>query len=577
MRSPRARRRPRPQLNELERRDAPASLSGRVFLDYDNSGTFNGPDSGIAGVTVTLTGSASPGPQTTLTDANGTFSFSGLPTGTYSIATAPPAGRAILAGKVTTGTGGGHVAGPRTIDNIRLSFLQSQIDYSFAEIPLVSTGGTVYRDTNSNETPDPGEPGIPGVQVTLTGTSVLTGTSIVPLTVTTAANGNYSFVDLVPGVYTITETQPNGFTDGNEHDGAPNAATVTNDRFAGIDLTATSAPSGGFDFGEAPGQTISGVVFVDANNDGAQAPTGEPGIAGAQIRLTGVTAADHHTVSLTLVTASDGSFTFGGLKPGTYTLTEPQPTGYAAGKVTAGTLSGNTTVRGVVSAIDLGAGASAAGYLFGELAEPDLRISQSPSQTTSTTGASVTIAYTVRNRGTAPAPNSTLLLNDGGLLLRSASDPAQFDPVTKSWALGALAPGALVTIKVTYRVPASRTFGPGARAATAATELTTKNNSVSGVVDATVTPPPPNPFGFAGVDLGALAGAIAFPAQFVDMSWVAPPAVPSAVHQLVASIDQALAAIATALTPPSPAGLANLFANISAEFGNNLALWAGRP
>src|SRR5262249_18280680 len=33
-----------------------ASVSGRVFLDYNNSGTFGGPDAGLPGVTITLSG-----------------------------------------------------------------------------------------------------------------------------------------------------------------------------------------------------------------------------------------------------------------------------------------------------------------------------------------------------------------------------------------------------------------------------------------------------------------------------------------------------------------------------------------
>src|SRR5262245_10028637 len=102
--SPATRSRKRLRLNQLESRDAPASLSGRVFLDYDNSGTFNGPDVGISGATVALNAGPLTVPRTTQTDTRGTFSFSNLPAGTYTIATGTPVHSATIPGKVTPGT-----------------------------------------------------------------------------------------------------------------------------------------------------------------------------------------------------------------------------------------------------------------------------------------------------------------------------------------------------------------------------------------------------------------------------------------------------------------------------------------
>ena len=51
---------------------------------------------------------------------------------------------------------------------------------------------------------DPAETLIPGTTVTLTGTGGVNKTTV------TDANGFYSFTDLQPGTYTVTETQPNG-------------------------------------------------------------------------------------------------------------------------------------------------------------------------------------------------------------------------------------------------------------------------------------------------------------------------------------------------------------------------------
>ena len=125
----------------------------------------------------------------------------------------------------------------------------------------------------------------PGVTVTLTGTSVVTGAAITPVVVTTDSSGNYTFPNLVPGVYTITETQPTGYFDGKEQNGTP-AATVGADKFAGIDLTKSAATSTGFNFGEQKASSLAGVVYQDTNNSGTQ-DTGETGIGGATIKLTG--------------------------------------------------------------------------------------------------------------------------------------------------------------------------------------------------------------------------------------------------------------------------------------------------
>ncbi|MEP6988927.1 MAG: SdrD B-like domain-containing protein, partial [Chloroflexota bacterium] len=71
----------------------PYSLGNRVWLDADNSGTLNGAETGIAGVTVALFDTANnpidnpniAGPQsyTVTTDATGHYRFDGLPAGDY--------------------------------------------------------------------------------------------------------------------------------------------------------------------------------------------------------------------------------------------------------------------------------------------------------------------------------------------------------------------------------------------------------------------------------------------------------------------------------------------------------------
>src|SRR5437899_790088 len=110
-RSTRARhRRPAPlRLHRLEAREVPASLSGRVFLDYDNSGTFNGPDAGIPGATITLSSPGLTTPLTTTTDAQGNYTFSNLASDFYTVTETQPAAPASGIGRTIVGSGGTKV------------------------------------------------------------------------------------------------------------------------------------------------------------------------------------------------------------------------------------------------------------------------------------------------------------------------------------------------------------------------------------------------------------------------------------------------------------------------------------
>ncbi|MCX7700748.1 MAG: SpaA isopeptide-forming pilin-related protein, partial [Gemmataceae bacterium] len=72
-----------------------SSLSGNVYLDLNDNGVFDSGESGIDGVTVTLTGTDRNGffvQVSQVTDANGRFQFLGLNPGVYQIEQIQPAG-----------------------------------------------------------------------------------------------------------------------------------------------------------------------------------------------------------------------------------------------------------------------------------------------------------------------------------------------------------------------------------------------------------------------------------------------------------------------------------------------------
>jgi len=112
-----------------------------------------------------------------------------------------------------------------------------------------SLSGSVYIDTNENGVRDAGEPGIAGVTIALAGTDVA-GTAV-NRTATTDASGDYTFANLLPGTYTLTQTQPAGFVDGqaNPGTGATTAGTAGPNTISNIVL-GNSPLAVAFNFGE---------------------------------------------------------------------------------------------------------------------------------------------------------------------------------------------------------------------------------------------------------------------------------------------------------------------------------------
>jgi hypothetical protein len=76
--------------------------------------------------------------------------------------------------------------------------------------------------------------------------------------------------------------------------------------------------------------SLSGFVFCDINNNGVFDSV-ECGIGNVSILLEGL-GEGGETIKLTMITKSNGAFTFNSLSPGQYALTETQPIKYVQGK-----------------------------------------------------------------------------------------------------------------------------------------------------------------------------------------------------------------------------------------------------
>jgi hypothetical protein len=189
----------------------PTSLSGHVFYDANNNGKFDPTETGIQGVTMTLTGPAGT-PMTATTDARGFYHFDALTPGAYTVAETEPPN--VLNGIDTAGTKGGtvnNIPGHETISAIPISFGDSAENYDFGELKPASLAGNVYVDAQNHGQLDPGDPPIAGDAITLTG---FDDQGPVNQTTATTANGTYSFTSLRPGTYALTQAAPAGYTDG---------------------------------------------------------------------------------------------------------------------------------------------------------------------------------------------------------------------------------------------------------------------------------------------------------------------------------------------------------------------------
>src|SRR5690606_6843330 len=242
------------------------------------------------------------------------------------------------------------------------------------------------------------------------GTSV-DGTPI-KVTVTTDPDGNYSFTDLPPGTYTVTEPeQPQGTLDGKtvpgSSGGTPTSPGTPPSKISTITVGVNEVSKDN-NFGEIPAGSISGFVYNDSNDDGIKQGD-EGGYANITVVLTGTDDLGN-PVNVSVTTGADGSYTFKDLRPGTYVVTEPdQPAQTLNGLTTAGTTDGigngatvtdKATAPSAISGIVLKPGDHTVDNNFGEIGDsPDMLVSKSSSTVKFTVNNVATYIIKVRNGG----------------------------------------------------------------------------------------------------------------------------------------------------------------------------------
>jgi cyclophilin family peptidyl-prolyl cis-trans isomerase len=273
------------------------SITGKVFVDLTGSGTKTSADPGLGGQTVFLnidgTGQPDSNNPSTTTASDGSFAFGTEPAGNYTV-------EEVLPSNVTLSTAS---------QSITVTAGHTTTSVVFGELPSIS--GTVFTDTNGNGTLDSGETGVSGrtVFINQDGSGTADGTNP---QATTDTNGNYYFLGLAAGNYSLTEVIPTGVT---LTTSVPLTAAVT----AGH-VTAGTNLGEGSGTGSGTG-TISGTVFNDLNLNG-QFDTGEPGLQGRTVFLNidGTGVPDSKNPSTT--TDANGNFSFTGLAASNYSVQE---------------------------------------------------------------------------------------------------------------------------------------------------------------------------------------------------------------------------------------------------------------
>ena len=182
----------------------------------------------------------------------------------------------------------------------------SSINFSSTLVKLIS--GEVYNDINGDGALDSGDPGLAGWTVNL-----LNSSSAIVATATTDQSGDYAFTVTNSDTYTVQEVVHAGYLLT-----APASGSYTETWSGGQPVTNAN-------FGNFKKVTFSGVAFVDQNGDGSP-ENSEPGLAGWTVDLT----SNSTNQTITTTTGSDGSYSFPGLGPGSYTIAVVAQTGYIA-------------------------------------------------------------------------------------------------------------------------------------------------------------------------------------------------------------------------------------------------------
>lgn len=349
----------------------PSSISGMVCVSQGGFSCLdvNATKGPLAGVTVQLRDVNGQVIATQITASDGTYKFSDLRPGTYSIVELTPS--QIIVGSTPTdlidgiaqvGSIGGQIVNANEIRQITLSGGVAATGYDFCELMPSELSGHTFFDQNNNGRRDNGETPLENVLITLWNEQ---GQKVTETR--TNAAGYYQFLSLPPGTYRITEVTPAGYKPGKAAVGTISGTPTGANDASGDVLTQIRLPSGrsgiNYDFGELLPGSISGHVMVDTDGNCIVDAVGDRYLEGVTVQLLD----SNGVVIRTTRTDAGGNYRFDDLPMGTYSVREVQPSGLLQAGQRAGSGGGDASQADLISQIVVGAGVDLVDYDFCEI------------------------------------------------------------------------------------------------------------------------------------------------------------------------------------------------------------------
>jgi len=285
-----------------------------------------------------------------------------------------------------------------------------------------------FEDVNGNGSRDAGEPGVPGWTFRLTNPQ---GNGSVAAT---GADGSITIPSVPAGLWTVTE--------------------VIDPLWAAITPVSgqVNVPAGGvgtFTAGNVRPAPISGVVFMDTNRNGIR-DAGEVGRAGVRLDLTGTRPGGITVTARSVLSGTDGTYSFPDLLPGTYAVAVAVPGGLSV--TSPREITGIGIRSGVGSPNNNFGLASGGGASIQQGPTPDVRISKG-APSTARAGATFEYTITVRNRSAFTARNVEVTdLVPATLTLVRVPSGAVIRNGVVTWDVGDLPAGASRTLTMDVRV-----------------------------------------------------------------------------------------------------------------------------
>jgi hypothetical protein len=420
----RDRNRARLQVEALEDRLVPTTISGFAYIDCNHDGIFDAGDSAYANSTIQLFNSQNQLIGTTTTDSTGAYQF----TTNQTISTAPQTQEVDATFQQSTINGtqtqtvqqfnsalgtltgvqivfDGDMYDNATAQNLSVSPTTAEIKVSSTESVTVGTSTLTTTNTDDRSANLGGSgSGLNtatfGTQFSLTPQTVTlnsttndlsafegNGTVNVSFTSNTTdcacGGGNMDTVvnsvtgavvhviytytpnnSLQDGAYTIVEAEtPSGFVAGTDTVNNQTAQPIVN----GVRSIAVTIVNGGDstnnNFGQIRLGTISGTAYIDTNNSGTW-DWGEGGLGNVAITLSGTNYLGQF-VTETTMTGMNGFYSFANLLPGQYAITRSAVFGYTPGAVNLGSQGGAVVGNTVWFTFDTCTDATE--YNFGEV------------------------------------------------------------------------------------------------------------------------------------------------------------------------------------------------------------------